>query len=199
MQFIYLLVKQEIRIANDYERNKVYLPSRSFEVSTIIIWRANMRPWRTRKKRDYKCPEYRIWGGKTGNISFGWILVDIVATRWKIDWQFRITWLEWHNALTLILLSAYLSVSLTCLICASFSIGGMKYRHDAILESCGTTAKFINSLTPLPSTTYSILISRLFSLLPSKFFFLLLIFLVRKNYSQSNFNWATKRISSKIF
>ena len=37
----------------------------------------------------------------------------------------------------------------------SFPIGGMKKQHDAILESSGTTEGIINSLTRLPSTTYS--------------------------------------------
>ena len=38
----------------------------------------------------------------------------------------------------------------------SFSIGGMKKQHDAILESFGTTEGIINSLTRLPSTTCSL-------------------------------------------
>ena len=40
-----------------------------------------------------------------------------------------------------------------------FPIGGMKKRHDAILESLGTTERIINSLTRLPSTTYPLLSS----------------------------------------
>ena len=38
-----------------------------------------------------------------------------------------------------------------------FSIGGMKNQHDAILQSFSTTEEIINSLTRLPSTTYSLL------------------------------------------
>ena len=34
-----------------------------------------------------------------------------------------------------------------------FSIGGMKYQLDAVLESFGTTEEIIISLTRLPSTT----------------------------------------------
>ena len=44
-----------------------------------------------------------------------------------------------------------------------FSIGGMKILHDAILESFETTKGVIISLTRLPSTTYSLLSSSLFS------------------------------------
>ena len=40
-----------------------------------------------------------------------------------------------------------------------FPTGGMKKQHDAILESLGTTEGIINSLTRLPSTTYSLLSS----------------------------------------
>ena len=40
-----------------------------------------------------------------------------------------------------------------------FPIGGMKKQHDAILESFGTTKEIINSLTRLPSTTCSSLLS----------------------------------------
>ena len=40
-----------------------------------------------------------------------------------------------------------------------FPIGGMKKQHDAILESFGTTEEIIYSLTRLPSTTCSSLLS----------------------------------------
>ena len=43
-----------------------------------------------------------------------------------------------------------------------FPIGGMKKQLDAFLESFGTTEKVIYSLTRLPSTTYSLLLSSFF-------------------------------------
>ena len=42
-----------------------------------------------------------------------------------------------------------------------FSFSGMKNPHDAILESFGTTEKITYSLTRLPSTTHSLLLSSL--------------------------------------
>ena len=73
-----------------------------------------------------------------------------------------------------------------------FSIGGMKKEHDAILESSGTTEGIINSLTRLPSTTYSF-----FPLLSStlKILNLPLLFdiLDLRNYSKSNSDLAAKR------
>ena len=43
-----------------------------------------------------------------------------------------------------------------------FSIGGIKNQHDAILESFGTAEEIIYSITRLPSTTNSLLLSSLF-------------------------------------
>ena len=38
MQFVYLLIIQEIRASKDYDGNKVDLPSRSFGTATMNIW-----------------------------------------------------------------------------------------------------------------------------------------------------------------
>ena len=74
----------------------------------------------------------------------------------------------------------------------SFPIGGMKKQHDAILESSGTIEEIINSLTRLPSTTYSF-----FPLLSStlKILNLPLLFdiLDQRKYSKSNSDLAAKR------
>ena len=79
-----------------------------------------------------------------------------------------------------------------------FPIVGMKKKHDAILESFGTTEENIYSLTRLPSTTYSLLPSSLFDFktlnLPPLF-----VILDRRNYSKSIFDVAAKSPWSKLF
>ena len=171
VQFVYLIFKLQLRVNQDNERRKIYLPnpsSPSARWATVIVIKSPQRGqlgW-IKKKYFHHMAAERI---KVDTKGWRIILCRHYGDSWKLEGYLDGIEQFHHKVKNFQKLRSYPNSSICPLVRWSdisemrcFPNAGMKNKHDAIMESFGTMEEIKTSLDRLPSTTYSLLSSSLF-------------------------------------
>ena len=96
VQFVYLLIIQEIRANQDYEGNNIDLPSRSPRAVATSIWRQITNPGNPGNTKEDTAEKLEYMATKLEVIVCWLILADIMAT----GARYEITRVEMHKLMT---------------------------------------------------------------------------------------------------